>query len=572
MDSELHERIERAAEVHALFNALKHGGSADVGAIMGPLMGENPEFRPHGDEVPRIAGPIVQAVNERTEAERRERLGELAPEKLAELETDDVAEEKEGLPSLPGASEVDTVRLRCAPNPNGPWHLGSARMGAVMGRYAERYDGWLLCRFDDTDPETKRPDPDAYDAILEDLGYLGFEPNAVMRASSRLETYYEHARELVAVGGAYTCQCPAGEFSERKNAGKACPHRDRSQEETTEQLEAMIDGKFASGEIVLRVRTDLSAPNPAERDWVALRMVDRPHPLPDAADYRCWPMLDFQSAIDDHEMGITHIIRGKDLQDSETRQGYLYEYFGWEYPSVTHWGRIGVDEYALPLSTSRIREAIDADEITGWDDPRAPTLRALERRGILGDAVTDALTELGVSESDVDLSMSNIYAKNRERIDADADRYFLVRDGKRIPLVGEVPTVANPPRHPTEDRGTREIPVGEAVLVEADDIPANGQRVWLKGLGCVRFQRDAFELTGEDIEVVRDGDVPVIHWVPGEGTVSTVVHGISGSWVGEAESGVADESVGNVVQFERVGFARIDDQAPNQTHVYFAHR
>ncbi len=571
MDQELRERIERSAEKHALFNALKHDSEADLGAIMGPLMGENPDFREFGDQIPGIIGPIVAAVNDLDRAERRDRLAEIAPEGVEELEREP-AEDDHDLPPLPGAEDVAEVRLRCAPNPNGPWHIGHARMGAVIGKYADRYDGWMLCRFDDTDPATKRPSLQAYDQILDDLAYLGFKPDEVLRASDRLELYYEHARDVIELGGAYTCSCPAGEFSERKSAGEACPHRDRPIDESLAAFDRMVAGEFSAGDRVLRIRTDLEAPNPAERDWVAFRMVDEPHPREDAAADRCWPLLDFQSAIDDHHTQITHIIRGKDLQDSVARQGYLYEYLGWEYPTVLHWGRISVDEYEFPLSTSTMGERIEAGDLTGWDDPAAPTLQSLKRRGIRGAAVTDALAELGVSESDVELSMSSIYARNRERIDPIADRYFLVRDGTRLPLVGDVPATAEPPKHPTdEERGNRTIPVGDAVRIEPGDLPAHGERVWLKGLGCVRAMREALELTGDSIEVVRDGDVPVIHWVPAGGAIPVTIRMPTGDSTGLAEPSFAEVDVDDVVQFERVGFARVDSHARDESIVYFAH-
>ncbi|MCH7662162.1 MAG: glutamate--tRNA ligase, partial [Euryarchaeota archaeon] len=415
MDQELRERIEQEAEKHALFNALKHESEADVGAIMGSLMGENPDFRPHGDEIPGVAAPAVSRVNDLSEDERRDRLDELAPELIEELEAEE-DEDEHTLPDLPNAEEYDEIRMRCAPNPNGPWHLGHARMPAVIGTYKERYDGSMLCRFDDTDPVTKRPDLAAYDAILDAIEYLGFETDEVIRASDRVETYYEHARELIDLGGAYTCTCPAETFSELKNSGEACPHRDKSVEESMDEFEAMVNGEYDAGEIVLRVLTDITHKNPALRDWVAFRMVDRPHPREEASEYRCWPMLDFQSAIDDHLTEITHIIRGIDLQDSAKRQRFLYDYFDWEYPEVIHWGHVQIDAYDVKMSTSRIRELIEAGELDGWDDPRAPTIASVRRRGIRGEALTDAMVELGTSTSDVDLAMSTVYAKNRERI------------------------------------------------------------------------------------------------------------------------------------------------------------
>jgi len=585
MDAELEERVERAAEVAALVNALDHGGDARVGAIVGPLMGEHPEFREHGDEVPGVVAPVVERVNALDPDEQRERLAGLDPDALADLEADDETEEGP-LPELPNAAAVDEVRMRLAPNPNGPWHLGNARMPAVVGTYKQMYDGWMLCRFDDTDPETKRPDPDAYDAILDAVDYLGFEPDAVLRASDRLETYYEHARRLIDAGGAYTCSCPAEEFRSLKADGEPCPHRETAAETAREEFDAMVDGEYDAGEMVLRVRTDIEHPNPALRDWVALRVVDTPHPRSAAAEYRCWPMLDFQSGIDDHLTGITHIIRGIDLQDSAKRQQFVYDYFDWEYPEVLHWGRIGIDEYDVALSTSTIRGLVERGELDGWDDPRAPTVASVRRRGIRGAALVDALVELGASTSDVDLAMSSVYAANRDLIDDDADRLFLVREGERWPVVdgtGEAPAAGYPPVHPDHDeRGRREIPVGEAVMLEPGDVPADGERVWLKGYGPVRRTDDRLAVTDDDIDVVREGDVPVVHWVP-EAGVATLLRTPEGDVAGRVEPGILDYGVDDVVQFERVGFARVDatgpaarEQAEDRGHdaelvTYYAH-
>jgi glutamyl-tRNA synthetase len=570
MDDALAERVREAAEAHALFNALEHGGEAQVGAVMGPLMGAHPEFREHGDAVPGLVAPVVEAVNDLDDDEKRDRLEALAPELAAELDAEPEPDERT-LPPLPNADGVDEVRMRLAPNPNGPWHLGHARMPAVIGTYKARYDGWFCCRFDDTDPETKRPDLAAYDQILDDIDYLGFEPDRVVRASDRLETYYEHGRALVEAGGAYTCSCPAEEFSTMKNAAEACPHREKPPDQSAEEFEAMVEGAYDAGEKVLRVRTDIEHPNPALRDWVAFRVVDTPHPRPEAADYRCWPMLDFQSGIDDHLLGITHVIRGIDLQDSAKRQRFVYGYFGWDYPEVVHWGHVQVDEYDVRLSTSRIRELVEAGELDGWDDPRAPTLMSVRRRGICGAAVTAAMIELGTSTSNVDLAMASVYAKNRALVDDAADRLFFVRDGVELPLVGG-PGTGEPPVHPDHpDRGRRELAVGGAVRLEADDVPPNGERVWLKGLGCVRHVRDALEHVDDDIEVVREGNVPVVHWVPAEGSRPATLRTPDGDVDGRAEAGISAYDPDDVVQFERVGFARIDEHVDGHTVAYYAH-
>ena len=570
MDEDLQNRIRREAEAAALFNALKHDSDAQVGAIMGPLMGENPEFRPHGDEIPGIIEPLLTELNALSTAEKRERLRELAPERIEKLDAEDDTDDR-SLPDLPNVEAYDSVRMRVAPNPNGPWHLGHARMAAVVGTYAERYDGSFVCRFDDTDPETKRPDLDAYGAILDAIEYLGFEPDEVVNASDRVETYYDYAEELIENDGAYTCSCSAETFSERKNAGEACPHRDKPVETTRSEFESMIDGEYGSGEMVLRVRTDIEHKNPALRDWVAFRMIDTPHPREAAAEYRCWPMLDFQSGIDDHEFGITHIVRGIDLQDSAKRQGFLYEYFGWEYPEVIHWGHVQTDDYEVKMSTSTIKELIASGELDGWDDPRAPTLASLRRRGIRGEAIVNAMVQLGTSTSNVDLSMSSVYAENRALV-GNADRRFFVRDGVEKPISGG-PVAGTPPLHPDhEERGNRRLPVEDAVLIEPDDLPPAGERVWLKGFGPVRHTDGKFEFTGEDIDIVRNGDVDVVHWVPKAGSVPLRLLRMDGEESGYAEPGTDAYDPDDVVQFERIGYARIDRHGGDGSVAYFAHR
>ncbi len=571
MDDELRERVEYEAEKHALLNAVKHESEANVGAIMGPLMGENPAFREHSDAISDVVASVVGQVNDYSPEERYERLEEAAPEALAELQAAEEADEYD-LPELPNVEAYDEIRMRVAPNPNGPWHVGHARMPAVIGRYRDRYDGWFAVRFDDTDPETKRPDLGAYEAILEDLTYLGFEPDAVYRASDRLETYYDHACELIEHGGAYTCDLPAEEFSELKNNGEPSPNREKDPATVLEEFVAMTNGEYKSGEMVLRVKTDLEHKNPALRDWVAFRVVDTPHPREEVSEYRCWPMLDFQSAIDDHLLEITHIIRGIDLQDSAKRQQFLYDHFGWNYPEVVHWGHVQLDAYDVSMSTSTIGELIEAGDLEGWDDPRAPTIRSLRRRGIHGEAIVDAMAGLGTSTTDVDLAMSTIYANNRELIDEESDRRFLVRDGNELPLRGDLPAEANPPLYPDdEERGVREIPVGESVLLEPADIPPNLERIWLKGLGCFAFENGVLRYTDDDIEVVRDGSVDVIHWVPARESVPVRLRTTEGDVSGRAEPGVRELRAGETVQFERIGFARIDQTSDDELVAYYTH-
>jgi glutamyl-tRNA synthetase len=177
--------------------------------------------------------------------------------------------------------------------------------------------------------------------------------------------------------------------------------------------------------------------------------------------------------------------------------------------------------------------------------------------------------------------MSAIYSNNRELIDEETDRAFFVRDtheedddvGPAVekPIIGG-PEAGEPPLHPNhEDRGTREIPVEGAVMVEAADVPPNGQRVWLKGYGCVTHTRDAFEYTGDDIDVVREGDVEVVQWVPADTAVPTRMRTMDGDVTGFAEPGIADYDPDELLQFVRVGFVRIDRHDDEGSVTYYTH-
>lgn len=561
MDDETHELV----KLYALQNAVEHDADADPGAVIGTLMGEHPELRENAEEISEEAPEVVASVNAMDADERRATLEEEAPEMLEQEDE----EEDDSLPELPNADDYDEVVMRFAPNPNGPPTIGSARGMVVNDEYVREYDGTLVLRYDDTDPVNKRPLRDAYGWYEEDAGWLGVDVDETYRASDRLETYYEHARELIEEGVAYVCDCPAEEFSEKKAEGVPCPHRDRDVEKNLEEWDGMHED---ATDTVLRVKTDIEHKNPALRDWVAFRIVEEPHPLT-GDEYRVWPMLDFQSAIDDHLLGTTHIIRGKDLRDSEGRQRYVYDAFGWSYPEVLHWGRISVEEYGT-LSTSSLAEAIEEGEYNGWDDPRVPTVRALRRRGIRGEALRDALLELGVSESDIEFSMEHVYSANRGLVDDSSNRYFFVRDPVRVEVEDAPETLAHPPLHPDEDRGEREVHVEDALFLEPNDLPEVGEKLRLKSLYNVEVaSRDppVVRHVGNDLSLVREGDASVVHWMSAleDETVEATLRTPNGDEEGVVEAAARDET-GNVVQFERVGFARIEKDEPFVA--FFAHR
>jgi glutamyl-tRNA synthetase len=561
--------IREIIEKYALQNAVKYRAAPQVGAVMGKLMGEHPELRARAKEVSPIVASVLSEVARTSPEEWEKRLAEIAPELLAELGAK--KEPDKGLPGLGGAE--GGVVMRFAPNPNGPPTIGSARGIIINSEYVKRYGGKFLLRFDDTDPVNKRPMLEAYGWYLEDSKWLGAVPDEVVIASDRLPEYYKIAEELIKRGGAYVCRCDQASFKSLKDAAKPCPHRGQSPEENMALWNEMMNGSLGPGEAVLRIKTDIVHKDPALRDWAAFRIVTADHPRV-GEKYRVWPLQDFESGVEDHLLGVTHIIRGKDLMDSERRQRYLYEHMGWEYPTTIHWGRIKIHQFGS-FSTSALRRALEAGEYSGWDDARMPTVRALRRRGIRAEALRKFMIELGVGETDISISMDSVYAENRKIVDPEAKRRFFVKDPVPVEIEGEVPKVAKAPFHPTLDLGFREIPAGRTLLVSGDDVKEFkvGGSLRLKDLCNIEVTAiDPLraQVIGTDPHQAREMKLRIIHWAPTDGVFVRVMRP-DGVDSGIGEAGIKDD-LGQVVQFERYGFVRIDSVAEGEVVAYFAHR
>ncbi|MFQ6072189.1 MAG: glutamate--tRNA ligase [Methanosarcinales archaeon] len=567
------EQIKKLIEKYALQNAIKYNKAPNVGAVMGKVMGKHPELRSKAKEIVPLVQSVLQEKHLGIDSrEWKRKLEEIDPSLIEELSK--TKEAKRGLPDLDGVGINEKVVMRFAPNPNGPPTLGSARGIIINHEYAKKYNGTFILRFDDTDPLTKRPILKAYSWYLEDCKWLRSEPDKVYIASERIPIYYEYAEKLIELNKAYVCFCKKEDFKTYKDAKKPCPHRNQSVEENMEYWKNMLKGVYEEGEAVLRIKTDIEHKDPALRDWGAFRIIKSvPHPRV-GDKYIVYPLLDFESAIEDHLLGITHIIRGKELMDSERRQKYIYEYFGWKYPKTIHWGRMKIHEFGK-LSTSALSRDIDSGKYSGWDDPRLPTLRALKKRGIQADAIKKFMIELGVTETDISLSLKNMYAENKKIIDKEANRYFFVWNPILMPIKNAKPTIAKPPIHP-DKKEYREIKVDKkAVYVCKEDIDKLkiGDKIRLKDLYNIEIiSKDPLQgkYIGRDLDIVKKEKMPIIHWCPME-YLEVVVLGPDGNYDGIGEKGIA-YAVDKVVQFERFGFVRVDSVAEDKVIAYFGHK
>ena len=566
----------------ALINAVSYKGKAQISSVTRKFFAEKPEFRQKAKEVVKLIKEVVDEVNRLSFEEQKRIVEEKWPESLIKKRV----EEKRELPPLPNVEKYRVVVTRFSPNPDCVLHLGSARAIILCYEYAKMYNGKFILRFEDTDPRLKRSALMFYDAIKEDLLWLGCKWDEEYIQSDRIPIYYEHAEKLLEIGKAYICTCPKEEFRKRVLMKKPCPCRELPSEKQIERWNRMLDGTYKEGEAVVRIKTDLEHPNPAIRDWPALRIIDpEKHPHPRVGKkYRVWPLYNFACGIDDHLMGITHIIRGKEHLTNMERQKYMYQHFGWNYPEAIHYGRLKIT--GAVLSKSKIVQGIRQGVYRDWDDPRLATLRALRRRGITPEAIRKLMIEVGPKPSDVTLSWENLYAYNRKIVDPKANRYFYVN--KPIQLsVRHVPKTYHVklhlhPDHP--ERGYREFivkPVGNQALfwVSAQDqsLFQKGKIIRLMELFNIKIEETtkyAVEAVfhSETYEEAKKERAPLIHWLPiNEGIPCQIIMPDATIAEGIAEKTCKNLKPNTIIQFERFGFVRVD-KINEKLVAYYTHR
>lgn len=543
---------------YALLNAVKHRGRANPGAVMGAVMSNEPELRKMAPQVKEVVEAAVERVNSLSPEEQQQEM-----ERLGLEITERKQKKRKGLRELAGVK--GEVVLRFAPNPSGPLHIGHARAAILNHEYARKYDGRLILRIEDTDP--RRVDPEAYDMIPADLEWLGVEWDETVIQSDRMETYYEYTEKLIERGGAYVCTCRPEEFRELKNRGEACHCRALGFRENLQRWREMFEMK--EGSAVVRVKTDLNHPNPAIRDWVSMRIVEAEHPRT-GTRYRVYPMMNFSVAVDDHLLGVTHVLRGKDHLANSEKQEYLYRHLGWEPPEFIHYGRLKMDDVAL--STSGAREGILRGEYSGWDDPRLGTLRAIARRGIRPEAIRKLMVEIGVKIADSTMSWKKIYGLNRSILEEEARRYFFAADPVKLEVVGlPGPVRVERPLHPDHPEiGNRVLELRGEVYLPGDDLEEGPLRL----IDAVNVIYSGGELRyhSEGIEEARELGASMIHWVPAESALEAEVIMPDASRVrGVIEADASELEVDDVVQLERFGFARLDSAGPGMVF-YYAHK
>ncbi len=541
---------------YSLQNAIKYEGKANLNAVIGKIFSEIKNA--NKQEIINQAKKIVEEVNYLTIEQQKIKIKEIAPELLEEKK---VEEKEREIPDLENAVKGKVV-MRVAPNPNGPLSLGRTRPSYWNYIIAKKYKGAFILRFDDTDPKIKVPMKEAYKWIQEDLKFLKIKPDKIVIQSKRLKIYYKYAEELVKKDKAYVCTCKVEEWRKLIQKSIECKCRVLPVQEQLERWKNMFK-KYKEGEVVLRIKTDIDAPNPALRDWPAFRIVDKPkHPLNKKS--KVWPLLNFASAIDDHELKVTHILRGIDLKVSDERQSYIYKYFNWVYPKTMYHGKLLVQGIK---STTQTKKLIQEGKLSGWDDPRLGTIQSLKRRGFRPEAILKFHKEIGLTKSEINVSIDTLAAFNREIIDKESNRYFFIENPKEIEIEKAPKLKIKIELHPDfPKKGYRKFETNNNFYIEDNIEKSKFYRL----MHLFNFKDNKFD----SIELKKELNAKLIHWLPVSKDLVNIeiVMPDYTTIKGLAEPSIKKLKLNQTAQLERKFFVRLDKKEKNKLKFYYLHR
>ena len=437
------------------------------------------------------------------------------------------------------------VHTRFPPEPNGYLHIGHAKSICLNFGIAAEFNGLCNLRFDDTNPI--KEEQEYIDSIIEDVHWLGFDwDDRRYYASDYFEQMYQYAVQLIKAGRAYVDELTADEIRDYRGTltrpGKESPYRGRSIEENLDLFERMRAGEFPDGSRVLRAKIDMASRNLNMRDPVMYRILHSEHPR--TGDKWCiYPMYDWAHGLEDSIEGITHSICTLEFEDHRPLYDWFLDELGVYHPRQIEFARLNLT-YTV-MSKRMLLELVREGHVSGWDDPRMPTISGLRRRGYTPESIRNFARYIGVAKTGSTIDIALLEHSLREDLNKQAQRVMGVLRPLRVVIdnypedqVEEMEAVNNP-----EDpgAGTRKVPFSRVLYIEREDFRedppkkffrlAPGREVRLRYayfITCVDVVKD--EQSGEVVELrctydpaTRGGDSPdgrkvkaTLHWVSAE--------------------------------------------------------
>jgi glutaminyl-tRNA synthetase len=371
------------------------------------------------------------------------------------------------------SGKVDEIVTRFPPEPSAYLHIGHARAIITNFELAKQFNGKTNLRFDDTNPSNE--DQSFVDAIIKDIHWLGYEPDKILYGSDYFDINYELAIKLIKKGLAYVCDLNAEEMREYRGTltspGKNSPYRDRSIEENLKLFEEMKNGQYKDGEKTLRAKIDMSSPNMNMRDPVIYRIMHTHHQ--NTGDKWCiYPMYDFAHPIQDAIEGVTHSLCSLEYDDHRVLYDWFVEKCEMEHvPHQYEFGRLNITNTIM--SKRYLKALVEANKVTGFDDPRMPTLAGLKRRGFTKEAIKDFILSTGLSRVNSTVSSEMLENSVRNDLNFKVKRVHAVLNPLKVTITNypedkiEWIDVDYSPNN--EELGSRKIAFGKHLYIDRDD-------------------------------------------------------------------------------------------------------
>lgn len=433
------------------------------------------------------------------------------------------------------------IRTRFPPEPNGYLHIGHAKSICINFGIAREFGGQCNLRFDDTNPA--KEEIEYVESIKTDVRWLGFDwEDREYYASDYFDRLYEWALELIGRGKAYVCDLSADEIREYRGTltqpGRNSPHRDRSPEENLDLFQRMKNGEFPDGSRVLRAKIDMASPNLNMRDPIMYRILRAEHHRT-GKKWCIYPTYDWAHGQSDSMEGITHSICTLEFEDHRPLYDWFLDQLGVFHPQQIEFARLNLTHTIM--SKRKLLELVEGGYVSGWDDPRMPTLSGLRRRGYTPEAIRTFCDRIGVAKRESTVEMALLEHCLREDLNRRAPRAMAVLRPLRVVIdnypegeVEELDAVNNP-----EDQGMgiRKVPFSRVLYIEQEDFLespppkfyrlAPGREVRLRYayfIKCVDVKKDS---SGKIVEIhctydptTRGGNAPdgrkvraTLHWV-----------------------------------------------------------
>ena len=366
------------------------------------------------------------------------------------------------------------VYTRFPPEPNGYLHIGHAKSICLNFGTAKKYGGKCNLRYDDTNPVKEVME--YVKSIEDDVRWLGFEWDEKRWASDYFDTMYDAAIELIKKGKAYVCELTAEQMKEYRGTltepGKESPYRNRSVDENLSLFEDMRAGKYKDGEVVLRAKIDMSSPNINMRDPIIYRVAHATHH--NTGDKWCiYPMYDFAHPIEDAIEGISHSICTLEFEDHRPLYDWVLNEVGfWNpQPRQIEFARLNITN--MLMSKRYLKKLVDEGTVSGWDDPRMPTIAGIRRRGYTPEAIRSFCDDIGVAKSNSTVDFAQLETSVRDDLQFKVAARNVVMDPIKVVITnypeGQIESCAVENNRNAPELGEREIPFGRELWIDGED-------------------------------------------------------------------------------------------------------